>query len=47
MKEILKDVYQHCLEMQRVAETKNAGLIAFNGAISLASTKRPADGIQN
>lgn len=47
MKEILKDVYQHCLEMQRVAETKNAGLIAFNGAITLATIKLLTDGIEN
>jgi hypothetical protein len=31
MKEILKEVFQHCLDMQKMAETKNAGLIAFNG----------------
>jgi hypothetical protein len=39
MKEILKEVYQHCQDMQKIAETKNAGLIAFNGAISLAIIK--------
>lgn len=43
MKEILKEVFQHCLEMQKMAETKNAGLIAFNGAISLAVIKLLSD----
>jgi hypothetical protein len=47
MKEILKDVYQHCQEMQKMAETKNAGLIAFNGAITLATIKMLTDGIHN
>jgi len=47
MKEILKDVYQHCQDMQKMVETKNAGLIAFNGAITLATIKLLSDGIQN
>ena len=47
MKEILKDVYQHCQDMQKMTETKNAGLIALNGAITLASIKLLSDGIQN
>ena len=47
MKEILKEVYQHCLDMQKMAETKNAGLIAFNGAIALATMKFLTDGNLN
>lgn len=47
MKEILKEVYQHCLDMQKIGETKNAGLIAFNGAISLTTIKFLTDGVQN
>ena len=47
MKEILKDVYQHCQDMQKMAETKNAGLIAFNGAITLATIKLLKAGMQN
>ncbi|WP_187477752.1 Pycsar system effector family protein [Amniculibacterium sp. G2-70] len=47
MKEILKEVHQHCQDMQKMAETKNAGLIAFNGAITLATIKLFTDGIQN
>lgn len=47
MKEILKEVYQHCLDMQKMAETKNAGLIAFNGAITLAAIKLITDGNMN
>jgi hypothetical protein len=47
MKEILKEIYQHCQDMQKIAETKNAGLIAFNGAITLATIKLLIDGIQN
>ena len=43
MKEILREMYQHCLDMQRIAETKNAGLIAFNGAVSLAVVKLIVD----
>lgn len=39
MKEILKEVYQHCFEMQKTADTKNAGLVAFNGAITLTAIK--------
>lgn len=45
MKEILKEVYQHCQDMQKIAETKNAGLIAFNGAITLSIIKLLTDGI--
>lgn len=37
MKEILNDVYQHCLEMQKLAERKNAGIIAFNIIVSLTA----------
>lgn len=44
MREILKEVYQHCQDMQKIAETKNAGLIAFNGAVCLASLKLAIDG---
>lgn len=47
MKEILKEVFQHCLDMQKMAETKNAGLIAFNGAITLATIKLLTDGNLN
>jgi Mg2+/citrate symporter len=47
MKEILKEVFQHCLDMQKMAETKNAGLIAFNGAITLAVIKLLTDGNLN
>lgn len=47
MKEILKEVYQHCLDMQKIGETKNAGLIAFNGAITLTTLKFLNDGGQN
>lgn len=39
MKEILADVYQHCLEMQKLAERKNAGLIGFNIIVSLTAIK--------
>ena len=37
MKEILNDVYQHCLEMQKLAERKNVGIIAFNVIVSLTA----------
>jgi hypothetical protein len=47
MKEILKEVYEHCQDMQKMAETKNAGLIAFNGAITLATIKLLTDGMPN
>jgi hypothetical protein len=47
MKDILKEVYQHCLDMQKIAETKNAGLIAFNGAIILTVMKLLIDGNLN
>lgn len=43
MNEILKEINQHCLEMQKMAETKNAGLIAFNGAIALTVIKLLTD----
>ena len=39
MKEILKEIYEHGLDMQKIAETKNAGLIAFNGALMIATIK--------
>ncbi|MEO6812549.1 MAG: Pycsar system effector family protein [Ginsengibacter sp.] len=39
MKEILSDVYQHCLEMQKLAERKNVGLIVFNVIVSLVAIK--------
>ena len=39
MKEILKEMYAHGMEMQKIAETKNAGLIAFNGALLIATFK--------
>lgn len=39
MTEKLKDIYQHSYEMMKLAETKNAGLIAFNGAIILGMVK--------
>lgn len=29
----------HCIEMQKMAETKNAGLLAFNGAMILTATR--------
>lgn len=37
MKEILNDVYQHCLDMQQLAERKNVGIIAFNIIVSLTA----------
>lgn len=37
MKEILDDVYQHCLGMQKLAERKNVGIIAFNVIVSLTA----------
>lgn len=39
MKEILKEMYSHGQDMQKIAETKNAGLIAFNGALMIATLK--------
>ncbi len=39
MKEILKEMYLHGQDMQKIAETKNAGLIAFNGALMIATLK--------
>jgi hypothetical protein len=47
VKEILKEVFQHCIDMQKMAETKNAGLIAFNGAITLAVIKLLSEGSLN
>lgn len=47
MKDILKEVFQHCIDMQKMAETKNAGLIAFNGAITLAVIKLLTEGSLN
>ena len=44
IKEILKEGYQHCQDMQKIAETKNAGLIAFNSAFMLATIKLLVDG---
>ncbi|MEO6136681.1 MAG: Pycsar system effector family protein [Ginsengibacter sp.] len=35
MKEILDDIYQHCLGMQKLAERKNVGIIGFNIIVSL------------
>ncbi len=35
---ILKDIYSHCADMQKLADTKNAGLIAFNGAVIIGMT---------
>lgn len=40
---ILKDIYVHCSEMQKLADTKNAGLIAFNGAVIIGMTKLTID----
>lgn len=40
---ILKDIYSHCNEMQKLADTKNTGLIAFNGAIIIGVTKLAID----
>jgi hypothetical protein len=40
---ILKDIYSHCAEMQKLADTKNAGLIAFNGAVIIGMTKLSID----
>ncbi|MEO5649632.1 MAG: Pycsar system effector family protein [Ginsengibacter sp.] len=37
MREILNDVYQHCLDMQKLAERKNVGIIAFNVVVSLTA----------
>lgn len=37
--EILRNVTMHCLEMQKMADTKNAGLIAFNGAVIVGILK--------
>lgn len=35
MKQLLKEVYQDCIDKQKIAEAKNAGLVAFNGAVML------------
>jgi hypothetical protein len=35
MNELLKDIYQDCIDKQKIAEAKNAGLVAFNGAVML------------
>jgi hypothetical protein len=40
---ILKDIYTHSAEMQKLADTKNAGLIAFNGAVIIGMTKLAND----
>ncbi len=40
---VLKEVFQHCMDMQKNAETKNAGLLAFNGAITLSMIKLATD----
>ncbi len=40
---ILKDIYNHCADMQKLADTKNAGLIAFNGAVIIGMTKLATD----
>ena len=37
MKELLNDVYQHCLGMQTLAERKNVGIIVFNVIVSLTA----------
>lgn len=44
MKDVLKDAYHHCMEMQRLAEAKNAGLIAFNGGLVACMVKLCLDG---
>ena len=43
IREILKEVLFHCIDMQRLAETKNAGLLAFNGAIILSVSRYMLD----
>lgn len=40
---ILKDIYVHSAEMQKMADTKNAGLIAFNSAVIIGMTKLAID----
>jgi hypothetical protein len=35
MKQLLKEVYQDCIDKQKIAEAKNAGLVAFNSALML------------
>jgi hypothetical protein len=40
---ILKDIYAHGSEMQKLADTKNTGLIAFNGAVIIGMTKLTID----
>ena len=47
MKEILKEMYLHGQDMQKIAETKNAGLIAFNGALMIATLKFIEDSPNN
>lgn len=43
----LKDVYQHCMDMQKLGETKNIGLLSFNSAILLLSVKVLLDNLSN
>jgi len=39
----LKEIYQHSFEMMKLAETKNVGLIAFNGAVIVGMIKMAKD----
>ena len=40
---IMKDIYLHCSDMQKLADTKNSGLIVFNSAIIIGITKLAID----
>jgi hypothetical protein len=39
MNDKLKEIFQHSFDMMKLAETKNAGLIAFNGAVIVGMIK--------
>lgn len=43
----LKEIYQHSFEMMKLAETKNVGLIAFNGAVIVGMIKMAKDFNEN
>ena len=47
MKEILDDIYQHCLGMQKLAERKNVGIIGFNIVVSLTTIFLLKSGLQD
>ncbi|MEO6868601.1 MAG: Pycsar system effector family protein [Ginsengibacter sp.] len=46
MKEILNDIYNHCLGMQKLAERKNVGIIGFNIIVSLTTIYLLQRGLQ-